>query len=225
MINFEKSSADFSIRFILNSKIQSNFQTNSAKTQFKLLPKEGIEDGALYNLAVEAKYRDEADNYYRQIFASSFETLPPANIIWDKDFSIRLEQARRYTRAKIKTGKYIDVNLSAQVMSIFKDGSLLDSFMISSGKSGMDTPKMETQIYNKFPRAYSATYGLFMPNWMALMPSGKYGIHELPEWPSGYKEGANHLGIPVSHGCVRLGVGSAERVYNFAEIGTPVIIY
>jgi lipoprotein-anchoring transpeptidase ErfK/SrfK len=224
-INFEKSSGDFAIRFILNSKIESNFQVNSAKTEFRLLPKAGVEDGMTYDLVVQAKYRDEADNYYHQIFESSFETLPPVNIIWDKNFSARIEQAKRYTRAKIKTGKYIDVNLAAQVMSIFEDGKLLNSFMISSGKAGMDTPKMETQIYNKFPRAYSASYGLFMPNWMAIMPSGKYGIHELPEWPGGYKEGANHLGIPVSHGCVRLGVGSAEKVYNFAQIGTPVIIY
>ena len=64
-----------------------------------------------------------------------------------------------------------------------------------------------------------------MPNWMALVASGKFGIHELPEWPSGYKEGASHLGSPVSHGCVRLGVGPSKRVYDFAEVGTPVIVH
>ena len=225
IVNFKNSTKDFSIRFFLNSKVQPTFQSNDDKTQFKILPVDGVEDGTKYELRIETKYIGEEDNYYKEIFKSSFETLPPSWISWDEDFSIRLDQARRYARAKIKTGKYIDINLSAQVLSIFENGKLLDSFMVSTGKRGMDTPKMETKIYNKFPRAYSKAYGLYMPYWMAIASDGKFGIHELPEWPSGYKEGANHLGIPVSHGCVRLGGGSAARVYNFAEIGTPVVIY
>jgi len=59
---------------------------------------------------------------------------------------------------------------------------------------------------------------------MAFVGS-KYGLHELPEWANGYKEGQNHLGIPVSHGCVRLGIGDAAQVYNWAEVGTPVYIH
>ena len=224
-VNFNKSTSNFSLKFILNSKVQSNIQNNNEKTQFKFLPLGGVEDGVLYEFKVEAKYKDEEDSNYEEIFQSSFKTLPPAKIDWDKNFSIRIDQAKRYARAKIEIGKYIDINLSAQILSIFENGKIIDSFMISSGKSGMNTPKMETQVFNKFPRAYSNAYGLFMPYWMAIVKDGKFGIHELPEWPGGYKEGVNHLGIPVSHGCVRLGVGSAERVYNFAEIGTPIVIY
>ena len=52
-----------------------------------------------------------------------------------------------------------------------------------------------------------------------------YYIHELPYWPGGYREGEEHLGIPVSHGCVRVGMGAAQNVYNFADIGTLVIIH
>ena len=90
---------------------------------------------------------------------------------------------------------------------------------------GMETPRGQTKIYNKYPRAFSRSYGLFMPYWMAIAADGSRGIHELPEWPNGYKEGANHLGIPVSHGCVRLGVGPAKFVYDWVQIGTPVVIY
>ena len=97
--------------------------------------------------------------------------------------------------------------------------------MVSTGKRGMETKQGTFAIANKTPRAWSKKYGLFMPYWMALVKSGEFGIHELPEWPGGYKEGTNHLGTPVSHGCVRLGVGSAETVYNFAEVGTPVVIH
>ncbi|MFZ2975538.1 MAG: L,D-transpeptidase family protein [Candidatus Moraniibacteriota bacterium] len=225
IVNFSKSTADFSLKFMLNHAGETFFETNFNRDEFKLMPKDGMKYGEEYILEIYAKYKNAKDEEYKKIFASSFETIMPPKIVWDKDKNIRLEQAKRYTTAKIKTGKYIDINLSAQVMSIFQDGKILDSFMVSSGKKGMDTPKMETKIYNKFPRPFSKAYGLFMPNWMALVSDGKYGIHELPEWPGGYKEGANHLGIPVSHGCVRLGVGSAKRVYDFAEVGTPVVIY
>jgi lipoprotein-anchoring transpeptidase ErfK/SrfK len=140
----------------------------------------------------------------------------PANII---------EEAKTYAQPQILTGKYIDISLKYQNMVIFEDGKALDAYQISSGMRGMGTPVGTFKIENKSPRAWSAGYGLWMPNWMAILPSGKIGIHELPVWPGGYQEGANHLGIPVSHGCVRLGVGAAKRVFDWAEIGTPVIVH
>jgi lipoprotein-anchoring transpeptidase ErfK/SrfK len=87
----------------------------------------------------------------------------------------------------------------------------------------MPTPSGTRYRESKHPKAWSAKYGLYMPWWQSM--GGGYGIHELPEWPGGYKEGESHLGTPVSHGCVRLGVGPAETVYNWTEIGTPVYIH
>lgn len=52
----------------------------------------------------------------------------------------------------------------------------------------------------------------------------QYGIHELPEWPNGVKEGTGHLGTAVSGGCVRLGIGPAKALYDWAEVGTEVEI-
>jgi lipoprotein-anchoring transpeptidase ErfK/SrfK len=225
MAEFDKSTKDFSVKFLLNPHQELSIQSDDEKKQFKIMPQGLPFDATKYELNVFIKYSDEPEESYRNIYLSSYETPPPPTIIWEKDYALRLDQARKFGRAKIKTGKYIDINLPAQIMSIFEEGKIVDAFLISSGKRGMDTPKMETKIYNKFPRAFSKKYGLYMPNWMALVPDGKFGVHELPEWPGGYKEGTNHLGIPVSHGCVRLGVGPAEKVYNFAEVGTPVIIY
>jgi lipoprotein-anchoring transpeptidase ErfK/SrfK len=142
-----------------------------------------------------------------------------------KDPEIRLQEAKDFTEPKIVTGKYIDISLKYQNMVIFEEGKAVESYLISSGKKGFDTPVGEYKIENKSPRAWSKAYNLWMPNWMAFVPSGKMGIHELPIWPNGYQEGASHLGTPVSHGCVRLGKGSAKIVYDWAEIGTPVIIH
>jgi len=224
-VDFSGSTKDFFIQFDIDPPAEVSYQNNPEKTQFKLLPKGAVKEGQKYVVKISAKYVNDSADKYREIYSSSFETLPPKPQTWDKNFSVRIEQAKAHTPAKMADGKYIDINLSAQVMSIFENGNLLYSFLISTGKKGMETPKGTWAISNKTPRAWSKAYGLFMPYWMAILPSGKVGIHELPEWPGGYKEGANHLGIPVSHGCVRLGVGPAKRVYDWADIGTPVIVY
>lgn len=120
-------------------------------------------------------------------------------------------------------GKYIDVDLGAQKLCTIEGQNILGCYTVSSGKPSMPTPKGTRYILNKNPKAWSSKYGLYMPWWQDM--GNSYGIHELPEWPNGYKEGESHLGTPVSHGCVRLGVGPAESVYNWTNIGTPVYIH
>jgi lipoprotein-anchoring transpeptidase ErfK/SrfK len=62
-----------------------------------------------------------------------------------------------------------------------------------------------------------------MPYFMQFTKQGA-GLHELPEWPNGKKEGANHLGTPVSHGCVRVGIGVAKKLYDWTPVGTKVVV-
>lgn len=223
--NFDSSLDDFKVKFVVNPFQDFNYNIDSGNNRIDLMPKEDFKKGEKYSVGIYIKYKKEDENNYRKISETFFETKPVAPTVWEKDFNARLEQARKFTEAKIEEGKYIDINLKIQVLTIFENGKLLDAYMISSGKRGMETPQGSFQVSNKTPRAWSKKYGLFMPYWMAIVKSGDFGIHELPEWPGGYKEGVNHLGIPVSHGCVRLGVGPAERVYTWAEIGTPIIIH
>ena len=125
--------------------------------------------------------------------------------------------------ADLYEGKYIDINLSEQVMRLIDNHNVIEEYTVSTGKWSTPTPVGIRYIENKTERAWSNKYKLYMPYWNSL--GGGYGIHELPEWPNGYKEGENHLGTPVSHGCIRLGVGPAEDVYNWAPVGTPVNIH
>ena len=121
-------------------------------------------------------------------------------------------------------GRFVEINLSEQNLYRFDGTFLVETHKVSTGKWSMPTPEGEYSINNKDPRAYSQQYELYMPYWMAFIGS-EYGIHELPEWPDGTKEGESHLGTPVSHGCVRLGRGDAQAVYDWVEVGTPVFIH
>lgn len=120
--------------------------------------------------------------------------------------------------------KRLEINTGKQELSYFLGGVRLGTYMVSTGRPGMATPKGHFKIQNKYPRPWSKAYGLWMPYWLGI-DSGKFGIHELPEWPGGIKEGENHLGKPVSHGCIRLGVGPAKFIYDWTPVGTPIFIY
>ncbi len=124
----------------------------------------------------------------------------------------------------IMDGKYIDVDFKTQTLTAFQDRQAVYRFKVSTGAWNYPTPTGMQSIKNKISRAYSKEYNLYMPWWMAINWNG-YGIHELPEYPNGYKEGANLLGRAVSHGCIRLGVGPAKAIYDWANIGDPVYVH
>jgi lipoprotein-anchoring transpeptidase ErfK/SrfK len=154
------------------------------------------------------------------------ETLAQAEAVVAAQLREKLARASTNQKnyAIIKTGKYIDIDISSQTLTLFRDGQRVNVYSVSTGSSRYPTPLGVFQINNKATRAYSAEYNLYMPYWMAFVGS-THGIHELPEYANGYKEGREYLGQAVSHGCVRLGVGSAARVYSWTPVGTPVVVH
>lgn len=120
-------------------------------------------------------------------------------------------------------GKYVLVDLSKQRLYRISGGTLEKTYVVSTGAWNTPTPMGTFTVNSKIQRAWSSTYKLWMPYWMAFIGT-EYGLHELPEWPNGYKEGQNHLGRPVSHGCIRLGVGDAAELYAWTDVGTPVVV-
>jgi len=124
--------------------------------------------------------------------------------------------------------KSIFINVSKQVLEQRVDNVPLASFPVSTGVTNHPSPEGNFKIIAKTPRAWSRVGHLWMPWWMNFSgdgaPSGRFGIHELPVWPDGRKEGEDHLGKPASHGCVRLGIGPAKTLYDWTPVGTQVVI-
>lgn len=126
-------------------------------------------------------------------------------------------------------GRYLEIDLSAQRMHLIEGDNYHRTFIISTGSWSHPTPVGTFQILNHIRTAWSNKYKLYMPHWMAIQAENGsydgYGIHGLPYWPNGAKEGVNHLGRPVSHGCIRLGPGDEDYVYDWAVNGTKVVIH
>ena len=123
--------------------------------------------------------------------------------------------------------KCIEINLGAQRMQIWEKNKILKEYVISSGRPSYATKTGNFTILSKWPVAYGGIPGQRwkMPFWMGIyyVGSTENGIHELP-FINGVRESSADMGKAVSHGCVRLGIGDAEEVYNFADLKTPVLI-
>jgi lipoprotein-anchoring transpeptidase ErfK/SrfK len=124
--------------------------------------------------------------------------------------------------------KRIVVDISEQRMRRYEGTRLIATHKVSTGKWSMPTPLGTFSVKNKINTAYSRRYALYMDNWMAFTADGAYGIHSLPYWKlkNGgiYYEGVAHLGIRVSHGCIRLSPKESAIVFKWAGIGTTVTV-
>jgi lipoprotein-anchoring transpeptidase ErfK/SrfK len=139
----------------------------------------------------------------------------------------------RFTDLKTASGsKAIHIFLGKQTAFLTQSGFVLKTYQISTGKSETPTPRGEFLIHKKQElRISSQGVPYRMPRYMSFTPNSAYGLHALPylgnkkedSWY--WQEALEHIGTPVSHGCIRFLPDEVEEIYEWADVGTPVIIH
>ena len=126
------------------------------------------------------------------------------------------------TSTSSNPSKVIEIDLSEQRLYLKEDGKDISSFLVSTGKWA-PTPTGDFAIWTKLrytrmtggSQALGTYYNL--PNVPYTMYYYKgYGIHGA-YWH-------NNFGNPMSHGCVNMRPEEAGIVFNWAEVGTKVIV-
>ncbi len=127
--------------------------------------------------------------------------------------------------------KYIEVDIKQSMMYLFSGGAVAASYRVSTGKY-YPTPTGTFTIFNKSPLAFSDIYSVWMPYWMGFYYSNtlnaSFGFHEIPYALVHGKKfvyPGDKVGTPSTGGCVALSFGDAKKVYEFAGLGTTVVIY
>jgi hypothetical protein len=129
------------------------------------------------------------------------------------------------------TGEYtIEIDLSDQKMFLKIGGTVVYTMPISSGAASTPTPTGTYSILSKQELRVGGKSPYYRMPYFQMFDSRGYGLHALPYLGStggGYfwEEALSHIGIPVSHGCVRMLPDDAVTVYQFTEIGTQITIY
>lgn len=129
-------------------------------------------------------------------------------------------------------GDYIEVDLSNQMVYLYKDGGLFYDTPCVSGLA--DDPERVTitglfkiqekdrdrTLKGKQDENGVPTYESFVSYWMGF--SGAYGLHDAT-WRDEF--GGDIYEYAGSHGCVNLPYSAAEAIFNNVEEGTRVIVF
>ncbi len=119
--------------------------------------------------------------------------------------------------------RVIDINLTSQYMIAYQGGWVVMESYVSTGRPGFDTPTGTFYINSKLPsQTMSGVLGGEYYNvpdvpWVMYFTDVGHAIHGT-YWH-------NNFGAVMSHGCVNLPLDVAAWMYEWAPIGTRVVIH
>ncbi len=115
-------------------------------------------------------------------------------------------------------GRWIDVDLSDQMVYAYDGDELVNSFLVSTGTWAHPTVIGTFKIYVKYRYTDMSGPGYYLPDVPYTMYFYKgYGLHGT-YWHSNF-------GTPMSHGCVNLRTEDAGWLFNWASVGTVVNVH
>ena len=113
---------------------------------------------------------------------------------------------------------WIEIDLSEQHLFAWKGKTQAFSAVISTGKTNTPTYPGIYAIQRKYSRDRMTGDDYDIPNVPNVLYFNRgYALHGA-YWH-------NNFGTPMSHGCVNLPLGNAQWLFDWAQIGTPVIIH
>ena len=105
------------------------------------------------------------------------------------------------------------IDLLTQLFYVYRGDQLVGVATISSGKKGDETPLGFWSVMLKKKKGFSRKYDNAPMPFMQMYDHKGIAFHAGP-----------NPGYPASHGCVRLPLKFAERLFGMTKIGTKVII-
>jgi lipoprotein-anchoring transpeptidase ErfK/SrfK len=118
----------------------------------------------------------------------------------------------------IDEARWIDVDLSAQMLSAYEGPNPVKRYLVSTGLPKTPTPVGQYRIWVKFKTDDMAGPDYYIEDvpWVMYFFEG-YGLHGVT-WHANF-------GQPMSHGCVNQPNDMAEWLFSFASVGTLVNIH
>jgi hypothetical protein len=158
--------------------------------------------------------------------ASALETYEARMAASDAASQARIDMVDAFGPKALKPGQYVwrnvpdsagpervVISLSDQLAYLYRGDTLVAASTISSGKDSKPTPDGVFSILRKTPMWRSKKYdNAPMPFAQFFDPAG-IAMH------AGYNPG-----VPASHGCVRLPMAFAKKLYGATDVGTPVYV-
>jgi lipoprotein-anchoring transpeptidase ErfK/SrfK len=131
------------------------------------------------------------------------------------------------------SGRWIDVDLDQQIATAYEGTIPQRTVLISSGQPGWDTPtgvfpvlrRLEkdtmdgSTLVGQGPNGAGADYKVENVRYVQYFTNDGAAIHE------NYWRRPATFGMPGSHGCIGMLPADAAWFWNFATVGTPLVIH
>lgn len=147
-------------------------------------------------------------------------SLPTTTLVFQSELAPTSSKTENiYTPAPAK-GKFIDANLATMKLTLFEDGQATRAYPVAAKGNPRSAPTREGQfsVLSKQQNHFSTLSHVWMP-W-SMQFSGDYFIHQWPYWPNGTR-----ITSAYSAGCIRLFEGDAKEVFEWAQVGTPLVVH
>ncbi|HEX6660359.1 MAG TPA: L,D-transpeptidase family protein [Sphingomicrobium sp.] len=105
------------------------------------------------------------------------------------------------------------ISITDQLAYLYRGNSLVAVATISTGRDVKPTPTGIFSVLDKKPFYRSKKYDNAPMPWMQRIDQYGVALH-----------GGYNPGYPASHGCIRLPVAFAKKLYSVTGVGTPVYI-
>lgn len=121
-------------------------------------------------------------------------------------------------------GKWIDVDIGDQTITAYMGGAPLKTVLVSTGVASHPTVIGQYKIYVKVA-SQSMTGGSKFSHDYYYLP----GVPNVMFFYDGYAIHGTYwhhnFGHPMSHGCVNLSLEDAKWFFDWAEVGTTVVVH
>jgi lipoprotein-anchoring transpeptidase ErfK/SrfK len=130
-------------------------------------------------------------------------------------------------------GRWVDVNLTQQVATAYEGRTAVRTALISTGRPGWETPigvfpiqrriEKDTMdgatLVGQGPDGAGASYKVENVRYVQYFTSDGAAVHE------NYWRRPATFGMPGSHGCIGMATADAAWFWDFATVGTPLVIH
>jgi lipoprotein-anchoring transpeptidase ErfK/SrfK len=149
--------------------------------------------------------------------SASFVSLPTSKAAAHHTQKSQQKVSQKVKELKNSNQRWIQVDLSEQRLITWQGNKPVFGVTVSTGKKSTPTPTGVFKIYTKLVKTRMKGEDYDIPNVPHTMYyQGGYGIHGA-FWH-------NNFGTPVSHGCVNVAPNHAKRIFNWASVGTTVVV-
>jgi lipoprotein-anchoring transpeptidase ErfK/SrfK len=129
-----------------------------------------------------------------------------------------VDTTQKMTDLKQSSARWIEVNIATQRLIAWEGPTAVYAIIISSGTDDHPTVPGSFAIQSKHRSARMRGADYDVPDVpFTMYYYGGYAIHGA-YWH-------HRFGTPVSHGCVNVAVNHAEWLYDWASVGTPVVVH